>query len=101
MAVLKIPFTLYFGASEFTNRADVQRITLKIKINQKWENEDKVVYLKEWIPAKVKKVFEVISMSAGEFEWTLYSHNNRLSQPTIIPPYDCCFQAQPHATSSP
>ena len=41
-----------------------QRITLKIAINPKWDNEDKVSYLKEWIPAKTRKVFEVISVSA-------------------------------------
>jgi len=40
-----------------------QRITLKIAINPKWENDDEVGYLKEWIPAKVKSVFEVISVS--------------------------------------
>jgi len=40
-----------------------QRIMLDIAINPKWEYDDKVGYLKEWIPAKVKSVFEVISVS--------------------------------------
>jgi len=40
-----------------------QEIIVEIAINPKWENEDKVGYLKEWIPAKVRKVFEVISVS--------------------------------------
>ena len=47
---------------------DGQRITLKIVISLKWENEDKAGYLKEWIPANVRKVFEVISVSSREDE---------------------------------
>ena len=40
-----------------------QKIIVGIAINPKWESDDKVSYLKEWIPAKVKQVFEVISVS--------------------------------------
>jgi hypothetical protein len=40
-----------------------QRITLEISINPKWESDNRVNYLKEGIPAKVKSVFEVISVS--------------------------------------
>ena len=54
---------LAFRGDVVSVRANGQRITLKIAINPKWENEDKVGYLKEWIPAKVKSVFEVISVS--------------------------------------
>jgi hypothetical protein len=42
-----------------------QKIILRIKINPKWDltQTEKKDYLKEWIPAKVKSVFEVISVS--------------------------------------
>jgi choline kinase len=42
-----------------------QRIILKIKINPEWDSpdQDKGDYLKGWIHAKVKSVFEVISIS--------------------------------------
>lgn len=54
---------LAFRGEVVSARADGQKVILKIAINPKWENEDKVSYLKEWIPAKVKSVFEVISVS--------------------------------------
>jgi DNA-binding protein YbaB len=54
---------LAFRGDVVSAKASGQRITLKIEINPKWENEDKVGYLKEWILAKVKSVFEVISVS--------------------------------------
>lgn len=54
---------LAFRGDVVSAKANGQRITQKIAINPKWENEDKVGYLKEWIPAKVKSVFEVISVS--------------------------------------
>ncbi|MCX6643559.1 MAG: hypothetical protein NTV15_09250 [Candidatus Bathyarchaeota archaeon] len=39
------------------------KIIMEIAINPKWESGDSVGYLKEWIPAKVKSVFKVISVS--------------------------------------
>lgn len=59
---------LAFRGDVVSSKANGQRITLSIAINPKWENEDKVGYLKEWIPAKVRKVFEVISVSARDYE---------------------------------
>jgi len=59
---------LAFWGNVLSAKAKGQRITLKIAINPKWENKDKVGYLKEWIRAKVRKVFEVISVYDGEFE---------------------------------
>ena len=55
---------LAFRGDVVSAKPNGQKITLKIAINPKWENEDKAGYLKEWIPAKVRKVFEVISVSA-------------------------------------
>lgn len=42
------------------------RIALAIEVNPKWDLPmvEKVRYLEEWIPAKVKVVFKVVSMSA-------------------------------------
>jgi len=54
---------LAFRGDVISAREDGQKVTLKVTINPKWESEDKVGYLKEWIPAKVRKVFEVISVS--------------------------------------
>lgn len=41
------------------------KIVLKLSVNPKWElsPEEKVSYLKEWIPAKVKSLFRVLSVS--------------------------------------
>jgi hypothetical protein len=55
---------LGFRGDVVSAKANGQKITLEIAINPKWENEDKVGYLKEWIPAKVKSVFGVIGVSA-------------------------------------
>jgi hypothetical protein len=38
-------------------------IIIEITVNPSWEADNKIGYLKEWIPAKVKKVFEVVSIS--------------------------------------
>ena len=54
---------LAFRGDVVSVKAEGDKITLAIEINPKWEYEDKVAYLKEWIPAKVKSVFEVISVS--------------------------------------
>ncbi len=44
------------------------KIVLKLSVNPKWElsPEEKVSYLKEWIPAKVKSLFRVLSVSSEE-----------------------------------
>jgi hypothetical protein len=52
-------------------RVKSQRIIVEIAINPKWDSpfEDKVSYLEEWIPAKVRKVFEAISVSEKEYKY--------------------------------
>jgi hypothetical protein len=57
---------LGFRGSVVSARVSGQKITLEIAVNPKWDAPfgNKVSYLKEWIPAKVGKVFEVISVSA-------------------------------------
>jgi hypothetical protein len=49
-------------------RVSGQRIILKIAINPKWDlpQAEKESYLREWITAKVKVVFKVISVSAWD-----------------------------------
>jgi len=44
------------------------RIVVKVEINPKWDlpMSEKVSDLKEWIPAKVRSVFEVISISEAK-----------------------------------
>ncbi len=54
---------LAFRGDVVSTTADGQGITLKIVLNPRWEDDDKVGYLKEWMPAKVKSVFEVISVT--------------------------------------
>ena len=41
------------------------KIIVKFDVNAKWDltPEEKVSYLKDWIPAKVKSVFRVLSVS--------------------------------------
>ena len=55
---------LAFRGNVLSAKAKGERIILEVEINPKWESDDRVSYLKEWIPAKVRKVFEVISVSA-------------------------------------
>jgi DNA-binding protein YbaB len=54
---------LGFRGNVVSVKANGQRITLEIAVNPKWECDDRENYLKEWIPVKVKSVFEVISVS--------------------------------------
>ena len=54
---------LAFRGDVTSARVNGQRILLEIAINPKWESGDKVSYLKEWIPAKTRRVFEVVSVS--------------------------------------
>ncbi len=48
-----------------------KRITVKFDLNPKWDlpAQEKVSYLEEWIAAKVRKVFKVVSVT-GEDEIT-------------------------------
>jgi len=57
---------LAFRGDVVSAKVSGQRIVLKIAINPKRElsPEERVAYLKECIPAKVRKVFEVVSVSA-------------------------------------
>jgi hypothetical protein len=61
---------LGFRGNVVSARVSARRITLEIAINPRWNAPfgDKVSYLKEWIPAKMKVVFRVISISAKEYE---------------------------------
>ena len=45
-------------------------ILVEIAISPKWDapSQEKINYLKEWIPAKVRTVFKVVSVSAGQDE---------------------------------
>ena len=45
---------------------DGDRIIVEVEINPKWDlpMPEKVKSLKEWIPAKVRTVFKVLSVSA-------------------------------------
>jgi len=54
---------LAFQGDVVSAKVSGRRIILEIAINPKWESDEKVSYLKEWIPAKTRKVFEVISIS--------------------------------------
>jgi hypothetical protein len=54
---------LGFRGNVLSAKAKGQRIILEIDINQKWKSRDSVSYLKEWIPAKVRSVFEVHEVS--------------------------------------
>jgi len=59
---------LGFRGDVVNAKLESQKIIVEIAINPKWESGDRVSYLKEWIPAKARKVFEVISISAKEYE---------------------------------
>ena len=57
---------LSFRGEVISARTKRSRIILVIAVNPKWESDDKVSYLKEWIPPRVRTVFEVLSVSEGE-----------------------------------
>ena len=46
-------------------KTEGSKIAVEFKINSKWDltPQEKVSYLMEWIPAKVKSVFKVLSVS--------------------------------------
>lgn len=56
---------LGFRGEAVSAKVKGQRIIVDFVISPKWNSpdRDKGSYLKEWIPAKVKQVFEVISVS--------------------------------------
>jgi len=59
---------LAFRGEVINAKVKGQEIIIEFAINPKWGNEEKVSYLKEWIPAKVRQVFEVVSVSEGSLE---------------------------------
>jgi len=69
-ARVAITRVLNFRGSVTGVKAEGTRITVQFEINPKWDlpMSAKVECLKEWIPAKVKVVFKVLSVSAGAHE---------------------------------
>jgi len=59
---------LAFRGSVTEVKAKAKRIIVKLEVSPKWDlpMDEKVKYLEEWIPAKVKVVFKVISVSANQ-----------------------------------
>jgi predicted NUDIX family NTP pyrophosphohydrolase len=60
-AKLEIERVLAFRGSVTSVKAQGTRIIVKFEINPRWDltESEKVTYLMEWIPAKVKMVFKV------------------------------------------
>ncbi len=60
-AKLEIERVLAFRGSVTSVKAQGTRIIVEFEINPKWDltESEKVKYLMEWIPAKVKMVFKV------------------------------------------
>ncbi len=56
---------LGFRGDIVSAKVEGSEIILEIVINPKWDvpSLDKVSYLMDWIPAKVKRVFKVVSIS--------------------------------------
>jgi hypothetical protein len=69
-AKLEIERVLAFRGSVTSVKTNGTRIIVEFEINPKWDlpMPEKVKSLKEWIPAKVKVVFKVLSVSAREYE---------------------------------
>ena len=69
-AKLEIERVLAFRGSVIGVKAKGTRITVEFEINPKWDlpMSEKVESLREWIPAKVRTVFKVVSVSAEEYE---------------------------------
>jgi len=67
-AELEIERVLAFRGSVTSVKAKGTRIIVEFEINPKWDlpMSEKVKYLKEWIPAKVKTVFKVLEVSDGD-----------------------------------
>jgi hypothetical protein len=69
-AKAEINRVMNFRGSVTNLKAEGKRLIVKFDVNPGWElpESEKVKSLKEWIPAKVRKVFKVLSVSAGEYE---------------------------------
>jgi len=67
-AKVEIERVLSFRGNIVNTHVSGAKIVVKVEINPKWDLplSEKVDYLKEWIPAKVKQVFKVVSVSAKE-----------------------------------
>jgi len=65
-AKLEIDRLLGFRGSVTSVKARGERIIVEFEINPKWDlpQAEKESYLKEWIPAKMKLVFRVVSVSS-------------------------------------
>jgi hypothetical protein len=65
-AKVEIKRVLNFRGSGTTVKAEGKRIIVRFNMNPAWDlpEAEKVKSLKEWIPAKVRTVFKVISVSA-------------------------------------
>ena len=63
---LEIDRVLSFRGNVSGVKINGSRVIVEFEINPKWElsPKEQVAYLKEWIPAKVRRVFEVLSVSA-------------------------------------
>jgi hypothetical protein len=59
---------LSFRGDVISGRSKGPKIVLGITVNPKWESDEKVSYLQEWIPPRVRTVFEVLSVSEREHE---------------------------------
>ena len=59
---------LDFRGDVVSGRIQGRNIIVAIAISPKWDasSQEKINYLKEWIPAKVRTVFEVVSVSTGQ-----------------------------------
>ncbi len=70
-ARLEIERVLAFRGSVTSAKAKGTRIIVEFEVNPKWDLpvSKKVKSLKEWIPAKVRTVFKVLSVSAGAPEY--------------------------------
>jgi hypothetical protein len=57
---------LAFRSSVSDVKVNGKQIIVKFEVNPKWDlpMDEKVKYLEKWIPAKVKVIFEVVSVSA-------------------------------------
>ncbi len=65
-AKLEIERVLAFRGSVSEVKARGKRIIVRFEVSPKWDlpMHEKVRYLEDWIPAKVKVVFKVVSVSA-------------------------------------
>ena len=70
-ARVEITRVLDFRGSVTSAKAKGRRITVEFEINPEWDMpmSEKVDSLKEWVPAKVRTVFKVLSVSAGAPEY--------------------------------